>query len=918
MPSPKGKPSGRPSQIAGGTSPRRPGLERVALDLHVHTPASKDWRDSTPTAEEFVHHAISRGLQGVAITDHTTGAWVDQLSAAAKGTGLTIFPGVELNNLAGNEGVHLVAIFDTEFTSVDIDRFLTTVGALSGSGTRTRRGSATSGPVQVLDAVHEFGGIAVLAHCGTSKGALAGMRGDLRTQIVRHPALLAAEASPDDFYDEAKKARHKRLWDILDGTDPVFRRELAVYSASDDPSGTGHGHGLAGIGNRFSYFWMEQPLTLEGLRQCLIDRGARIELPTPGAPVTSAPARQAPSIARMQVTGGFFDKLDVGFHEGLTTILGAKGSGKSLLIELLRFALGQQPTQPEILRDHETKLEKRLGLYGRVSLEIRQADTTLVRVEREYDPAKGNPWRSAVTPADVISCHFLSQGEIVRIAESADEQIRFIDSFFDFGKHQRSINDARGQLAALDREEAKQIAAVGRRNELAIERARLKAEVRQKDLGLKSLSFSKYQRAQAKSRVVEGAVETVAQVIDVLEEAEQAVDAAPLPTVPPNLRRDPTIKRVGLLAKAARDEAAKAIAGAATRARSSIDRVEAEQKLWAVDLEKAENAHSRQVQKAGGDQRALSQARTRLEGELSRVERELGSTGRLATLLEPTVRRRNDLLTALRERQDEYTQERQERCQWFEEKSNGQIKAAVSAGSDRSQFRQRLTAMKKGSYLTGPEIDAIASTVTPDALVEALLAFNGNHSQGALAPIAAATGLGLPRIVVLAEFLLDQARGDGFERLLELQYTVTPADRPEISFRREDGSFAPLSELSTGQKCTALLVMALAEGDYPIVVDQPEDSLDIRSIWEDMCVRLRIAKRERQFAFTTHNSSLAVASDSDTFLVLAGDARRGEVVLAGAIDHQDMRDEVIKLLEGGPPTYFLKQRKYHISDPFSA
>lgn len=146
---------------------------------------------------------------------------------------------------------------------------------------------------------------------------------------------------------------------------------------------------------------------------------------------------------------------------------------------------------------------------------------------------------------------------------------------------------------------------------------------------------------------------------------------------------------------------------------------------------------------------------------------------------------------------------------------------------------------------------------------------------------------------------------------------MTPADRPEIAFRREDGSFAPLAELSTGQKCTALLVMALSEGNAPIVVDQPEDSLDIRSIWEDMCLRLRLSKRSRQFAFTTHNSSLAVASDSDKFVVLAGDARHGEVVLAGAIDHEDVRAEVIRLLEGGTSTYFLKQRKYNVQDPFS-
>jgi hypothetical protein len=110
--------------------------------------------------------------------------------------------------------------------------------------------------------------------------------------------------------------------------------------------------------------------------------------------------------------------------------------------------------------------------------------------------------------------------------------------------------------------------------------------------------------------------------------------------------------------------------------------------------------------------------------------------------------------------------------------------------------------------------------------------------------------------------------------------------------------------------------MTLCEGERPIVVDQPEDSLDIRSIWDDMCLRLRRSKRTRQFVFTTHNSSLAVASDTDMFLVMEATATSGKVVLDGAIDSQDVRREVIQLLEGGEDTYFLKQRKYDIRDPY--
>jgi histidinol phosphatase-like PHP family hydrolase len=57
----------------------RLGLERVALDLHVHSPASHDWRDGAVSAEDLVAQALAQGLDGIAITDHESGQFIDQL-----------------------------------------------------------------------------------------------------------------------------------------------------------------------------------------------------------------------------------------------------------------------------------------------------------------------------------------------------------------------------------------------------------------------------------------------------------------------------------------------------------------------------------------------------------------------------------------------------------------------------------------------------------------------------------------------------------------------------------------------------------------------------------------------------------------------------------------------------------------------
>lgn len=154
---------------------------------------------------------------------------------------------------------------------------------------------------------------------------------------------------------------------------------------------------------------------------------------------------------------------------------------------------------------------------------------------------------------------------------------------------------------------------------------------------------------------------------------------------------------------------------------------------------------------------------------------------------------------------------------------------------------------------------------------------------------------------------------DDFADVLALQHAYYPQDAPSIEFNKGRDQFAPLDELSVGQKSTALLIIALCDGQMPVIIDQPEDALDIASVWEDIAKKLRQGKYGRQFILTTHNSSLAVGSDSDSFMVLtpqSGD--RAKVSYRGAIDRTDVRRAVIDHLEGGDEPYKLRQEKYNI------
>src|SRR5271157_980481 len=85
-----------------------PGTVFRQLDLHLHTPASGDFKDRSATPREIIDAAKKRKLDAIAVTDHNAIDWVDKVRSAIKGDEIVVFPGFELNAAGG----HVLAIFD--------------------------------------------------------------------------------------------------------------------------------------------------------------------------------------------------------------------------------------------------------------------------------------------------------------------------------------------------------------------------------------------------------------------------------------------------------------------------------------------------------------------------------------------------------------------------------------------------------------------------------------------------------------------------------------------------------------------------------------------------------------------------------------------------------------------------------------
>lgn len=164
---------------------------------------------------------------------------------------------------------------------------------------------------------------------------------------------------------------------------------------------------------------------------------------------------------------------------------------------------------------------------------------------------------------------------------------------------------------------------------------------------------------------------------------------------------------------------------------------------------------------------------------------------------------------------------------------------------------------------------------------------------------------------------------DIFESFVENNFRLSF----EVSYKND-----PLQKMSPGKKGTVLLILFLqiSTANYPILIDQPEDNLDNRTIYKLLCSMIKRKKQDRQIIIVTHNANLVVGTDSENVIVAN---QQGQIdgtsqtykfeYVNGPIEysfidetepnelrHHGIREHVCDILEGGEEAFENRERKY--------
>jgi hypothetical protein len=278
------------------------------------------------------------------------------------------------------------------------------------------------------------GGICIAAHVTSDKGILKALEGGARSDCWKTPELLAAHIPTD-----VALFPHEGTKRILANEDENYRRErkLAYVQTSDARS-------PEDIGTQSVWIKMQRP-TVEGLRKAFLDPESRISSEDPYA------ARAAGEILSIGWEGGFLDGQSVGLSPQLSCLIGSKGTGKSTVIESLRWAFDLDAPGGG---DTESLLAHAIRPGSKVTVRLRTsapaAEHTIERT-MPHAPVVRDAIGSVVAdlaPLSLRQLRVFSQKQLYDTAQSVEGRLELIDEF------------ARDELAAVRAEERRQIAAL--------------------------------------------------------------------------------------------------------------------------------------------------------------------------------------------------------------------------------------------------------------------------------------------------------------------------------------------------------------------------------------------------------------------------------------------------------------------------
>ena len=877
---------------------------KCALQVNPHTYAR--YRGEPVPDEEDYNNAIlqqckQNKIKVVGLADHGKVESSESLRAYLKQNGLTVFPGFEI---ASSEKIHMVCLYPDDSDLAQLNQWL---GQLMGANNKELAREPTHASSlsceQIAKEIKTQGGFWYAAHMTGKNGLLKldGSGGNLVHLWKKEEVVVAGQipGKIEALQLERDLAKYRQ---IIENKNPDYKRgkPLVIINAKDIDKPETLSESSASC-----LVKMTKP-DFKAFKQAFHDTKSRIRLNHDN------PEQPYSVIRSIQWEGaGFFAEDTLCFSQHLNAVIGGRGTGKSTLVEGIRYVLGlpvPEGSNRELNEFHKNNLgDSKITLSVTSKAQSGQHYTISRRFGEQAIVKNEHGEKSHLSPKDILpAVKLLGQNEILEIEKNEDEKLALINSFLpDIDKFDETLREIKQRMAAnrdkwvkADEDFEQLKSSVQREAKLKEQLKRFKKlGVEEKLKNVDMLEKEENIQARIKHQIeqVQGWLKDYEWVFDL--EFLQESKIGELPNKVPLAKMREMLERLKRQLDSLANQAGKNLKDAVNE--HGILKKEWQSKADTIKDE-LQRAIAQLPEQAGKEGKELGKEYTDIIKALARINRQKSEYMQQEDFIKALKKERETLL-------DEYRETAFQRFTALEgtvkDLNQNDLKGKVKLNVKRFGNLKPLK-----DFLLDIENIGEAKIKWLDEITELDLSAWSKwiEERNSQAFMDKYKSIGLQKNTAERLSMLDLKKRLESEEI-ELKDTISI----ELNVAHDEKeNYRPLEDLSTGQKCTAILNLLLLNCNDPLIIDQPEDHLDNAFIADRIVRDLREFKIRRQFIFATHNANIPVFGDAELITVLHSDKDEGKIKVQGSIDKPQVCEQAAEILEGGEAAFEMRKHKY--------
>jgi len=858
------------------------GAEWVRVDFHLHTQADREFTyDGTDDQFrlDYIAALQKSGISLCVITNHNKfhAGEFQILRTYAASKNIILLPGVELSIGDGGKGVHTLIVFSDEWLkngNDHINPFLTSVfeGKVP-SQYEEENGRTTTSLIETFKKLESYDKdyFLVFAHVEDESGLWKELSGGRVTELAQNEIFKRRSLGFQKVrtHDGAGKDRPCRA-KAQEWLKPWYPAEVE----GSDPKSIGE------IGKGRSCYAKLGELSYSSLKFALRDHVQRITHTLPEA-CTS------PRFHSIEFTGGKLAGQKFPLSDELTTFIGSRGSGKSSVLECLRYGLGLDAGEA----DHKYKtglISHMLANGAKLSISGAFGDGRVFEITRSLgiEPTIFIEGAEAQLKPTTLLPGLLYFGQ----KDLGNRQDGFEDELFAKLTKRRKIEEKSQEEKLLG--EIKATAD----HYFAIRNADLKVgEYVEEEQKLKHQLAVYKDKGVEKQLLLQTTFDTdkrnLVEFVQQLEEFQfylqgnpdewDAVNTQWILLKSESLQTEDIIL-VGLKKdfstveddyEALLGKLASLVGKAKVQLASVLEKEKSLQEEF-LKLQRDIDAPGLNLQEF----RNLTGRHEKLTKLIAAAKNQKTSSGQTLALLKSHGK-------ALHELRSGWHREEHELIERTNETLPSSLKLEIEHQGNKEIFEQFLKEMVGGQGVRKTSLEKILET-HPNGLALVEGANDLEEILGGTADVAK----------------IKEAMRENLAGLVSLHVP----DRRSILFNG-----IAIDDLSLGQRATALLQLLMSLENHPVfIIDQPEDDLDNETLFKEVVGPLLSRKKRSQFIIATHNPNIPVLGDAE----LVHACRETDIGKyehdSGSLDASHTRQAIVSIMEGGARAFEQRQRIY--------